>query len=141
MSCDDFDFMELAEACSGTDDPEAGSGIPADFRAACVYLGSDSADPYTPRCQAIAVAAKCRAADLRCKIDIVNRRLVRREANVGRCDRAVACLESELAAAPAAPAVAVSVECGGGSASSGGGAIGSSVANAEETGRIQERRP
>ena len=64
---------------------------------------------------------------------------------VGRCDRAVACLESELAAAPAAPAVAVNVDCGGGSVSSGGGAIGavlqSSVANAEETGRIQERRP
>ena len=71
---------------------------------------------------------------MRRKIDIVNRRLVRREANVGRCDRAVACLESELAAATAAPAVAVGAECGGGSASSGGGAIGaelqSSVANA-----------
>ena len=69
--------MELAEACSGTDDREAGSGIPADFRAACVYLGSDFADPNTPRCQAIAVAAKCRAEDLR------------REANVGRCDSGV----------------------------------------------------
>ena len=78
--------MELAEACSGSDDPEAGSGIPADFPAACVYLGSDSADPNTPRCQAIAVAAKCRAADLRRKIDIV-RRLVRREANVGRSEQ------------------------------------------------------
>ena len=78
LSCDDFDCMELAEACSG---------IPADFPAACVYLGSDSADPNTPRCQAIAVAAKCRAADLRRKIDIVNRRLVRREANVGRSEQ------------------------------------------------------
>ena len=52
---------------------------------------------------------------------------------VGRCDKAVARLQLELAAATAAPAVAVGVECGGGSASSGGGAIGavlqSSMAN------------
>ena len=56
--------MELAEACSGTDDREAGSGIPADFPAACVYFDSHSADSKTSRCQAIAVAAKCRADDL-----------------------------------------------------------------------------
>ena len=48
------------------------------------------------------------------KIDTVTRRLVRHEANVGTCDRVVACLESEIAAspdvpaAPAAPAAVVS---------------------------------